>query len=199
MSSRYLGGKRSAAPAGFTLIELLTVIAIIGVLIARLLSGVQAIRASARRTQCKNNLHNIGVAFDQFLDVQGQSGKFPDAAELPVTVNPHKKKSIRELLAPFIEQSSAAFNCPDDLVHFPVEKQSYDYPVAQAVNKTRLQYLNNRSSSEVYILYDYDPIHGPPLLTRRTTVSFSTSTGTWTSESFIPAGSARRPAQEDRA
>jgi prepilin-type N-terminal cleavage/methylation domain-containing protein len=170
MSLRCFGGKKSAAQAGFTLIELLTVIAIIGVLVALLIPAVQAIRASARRTQCKNNLHNIGVAFDQFLDVQGQNGKFPDAAEMP-SVSP-KKKSIRTILAPYIEQSSAAFNCPDDLVHFKVEGQSYDYPSARAVNKTRLQYLASfmrnatnspTSASEAYIMYDYDGVHGPLL------------------------------------
>ena len=87
---------------GFTLIELLVVIAIIAILIALLLPAVQQAREAARRTQCRNNLHQIGVALHNYHDVYRS---FP-AGIRGWHENAHNGWSILASILPFMDEQS---------------------------------------------------------------------------------------------
>jgi prepilin-type N-terminal cleavage/methylation domain-containing protein/prepilin-type processing-associated H-X9-DG protein len=89
---------------GFTLIELLVVIAVIGLLIAMLLPAVQAAREAARRSRCVNNLKQLGLAVQGYIDA---TGALPPAAATGPEWSNNFSMKVRVL--PFIEQA-ALFN-----------------------------------------------------------------------------------------
>lgn len=88
---------------GFTLIELLVVIAIIAILVALLLPAVQQAREAARRSQCKNNLKQIGIAMHNYHDVYRSFPFGLAPTEIPpATTRPTWSWGVAIL--PFIEQ-----------------------------------------------------------------------------------------------
>lgn len=97
----------TARRRGFTLIELLVVIAIIAILIALLLPAVQQAREAARRTQCRNNLKQIGLALHNYHDVFGvfPYGSNDNWGWDPSTVSSRCAWNWRVFILPYIDQA----------------------------------------------------------------------------------------------
>ena len=89
--------------SGFTLVELLVVGAIIGILIALLLPAVQAAREAARRTQCGNNLRQIGIALHNY---HGFHAGFPSGYVAPESYWWRPSWSWTSFVLPYLEQNA---------------------------------------------------------------------------------------------
>jgi prepilin-type N-terminal cleavage/methylation domain-containing protein len=106
---RFRRNRGRNGPYGFTLVELLVVIAIIGILIALLLPAVQAAREAARRSQCSNNLKQIGLALHNYHDA---NKTFPPGGVYARWGNPEPTPPYMayhhtwcEMILPYLEQA----------------------------------------------------------------------------------------------
>ena len=138
-----MNGRLGSRRPGFTLIELLVVIAIIGVLIALLLPAVQAAREAARRSQCVNNLKQIGLALHNY---ESANSRFPPGAityqDIPLDCNvgarstPGRGHTFFTMILGYMEQQ-AIWNA----VNFNYNAgggMEYGFQHGGAVNRTAL-------------------------------------------------------------
>ncbi len=128
---------------GFTLIELLVVIAIIAVLIALLLPAVQQAREAARRTQCKNNLKQIGLALHNYHDtfLKFPSGGAETSPARPLPANERWGISQWVGLLPYADQAPL-YNQWD----FISDSTGWDANIARA-QSARLPWIQCPSSA----------------------------------------------------
>lgn len=154
--------KSATRSRAFTLIELLVVIAIIAILIALLLPAVQQAREAARRTQCKNNLKQIGLALYNY---ESTVGVFPSGAywnQWNSGVR-YQQGSLLTHLLPYMEQANAFNEIPFEAPPLPslnvnnarddnnvLLRKKFNVPGYRCPSDTAGDGFNNRATVQNY-------------------------------------------------
>ena len=110
------------------------------------------------------------------MDKQGARGKFPNAANMTISIPPNPPKpNLRTVLSNLTEDNGELFHCPSDRInpdvvvrvndteydaYFGQEGMSYEYRARTAANKTREEIRKEANSSLIWIVYDFDAFHG---------------------------------------
>src|SRR5213592_2349214 len=92
----------------FTLVELLVVIAIIGILVALLLPAIQAAREAARRSQCMNNMRQIGIAIHNHVSAKGKLPSGGEGTDWSTNGTAFDTNSTFTQLLPYLEETTLA-------------------------------------------------------------------------------------------
>ncbi len=141
-------------PRGFSLIELLVVIAIIAILVALLLPAVQQAREAARRTQCKNNLRQIGLALHNYHDVAkcfpfGMGGTGTKYSALSQLLPQLEQVNLYARID-FNRTITDVANTPARMIEVPVFRCPSDFANSSPTAGGGVNYLPNKGASLVW-------------------------------------------------
>ncbi|HEX5272200.1 MAG TPA: DUF1559 domain-containing protein [Gemmataceae bacterium] len=159
-----MNSRQGIRRSGFTLIELLVVIAIIATLLGLLLPAVQKVRAAAARIKCANNLHQLGLAANLYMDVNTTlppNGVFAYNGSAVVSSSPW---SALSRLLPYVEQENLYrnidFGTPYSTQPFVTSRRIATYVCPAEIN--------DRGSGS-------DPTYG----NKNWTLNYAANLGTW--------------------
>lgn len=178
--SKALGKGRS-----FTLVELLVVIAIIVILMGMTLPAISKVRSLAHSIYCKNNLRELGVAFQSYMtDYKDNMPYIIAMPSLGINEDPAYQR-LCDVLSPFVGGSSKVFRCPADrgastegvITDTTDEDGNTATSSASSASSVKSEFENEGSSYEfneflcgrkitnrpkVMVMHDYRPYHGTP-------------------------------------
>jgi prepilin-type N-terminal cleavage/methylation domain-containing protein len=176
-------------PNGFTLVELLVVISIIALLLGMLIPGLNMARKYAKKTVCKANLHDIGLAIKMYLDNNRYFMPPGNARKMPYSVDPMSNQQLNPgqtpivyYLGPYLNMSynelsqiatrkvyCKVLSCPGDYYsgkpqyYFKSQTSSYEYDPTDRISGKMLDKKAFRSgikANDLAALSDWDAFHG---------------------------------------
>lgn len=155
--------KQAPRRRGFTLIELLVVMAVIALLVGLLLPAVQQVREAARRTECRNHLHQLAIAVHNY---ESAHRRFPPSYGIVpgVTVTVGGQWSVLARVLPFVEQANLA------------RLIDWNLPYSAQVNVATMRIAVYLCPSEVHDHVRINPATGVP---RDYPANYAVNFGTW--------------------
>ena len=145
--SKRLPGPKNGK-AAFTLVELLVVIAIIGILIALLLPAIQAAREAARRSQCMNNMRQLGIGIHNHVSSRGTLPSGGEGTDWTTNGTGFDTTSTFTQLLPYLEEAAVA-----DIYDYKFAYDDRDHPKNQAAAKSIIPMFRCPSNS----MFEPDP------------------------------------------